>query len=473
MRPQSRSSATCSHQVSISNFADCFAIVDEPLSRPGLPTLSYLGSLPDHPSQESTFVKLPQFLMRLLQQSLPSLSGSQFRRFPSLYPLHTVQSRRFSQTKLQMLRSHKSFRYIEGQGTHRRIQSSDPDNIPATSYRTWPEARQRRLRKCEDVANSWTHTYRHVGYMDFLARDITRRRTAHHKRVHVRRNLNLPTKAPPASSKGESDSSPANNDGIPTLNHLTSTGEAHMVSIASKVPTSRSATATTILLFSQALTYSALLASRLRKGDAISVARIAGIQAAKKTSDLIPLAHPGLNITGVSVMLEPFPGTQLPYPLVSQSLGINKANKKVCGGVFVTATVECEGKTGVEMEAMTAASVAGLTMYDMLKGVDKAMVLTSTRVVAKSGGKSGDWRWDYTLNKIIKDDGSLKEKEQDLQKTNENFKTERIKTTVRRKQREVLRTDGIGRVDADDFETRRARRLNRILELRARLWPTT
>ncbi|RMD41042.1 hypothetical protein DV735_g4071, partial [Chaetothyriales sp. CBS 134920] len=145
-----------------------------------------------------------------------------------------------------------------------------------------------------------------------------------------------------------------------------------MVSISSKQATARSATATTTLSFSQPATLAALTAATLKKGDAIAVARVAGIAAAKKTADLIPLAHPGLAITGVEVDIEPFfePGGN------------------------DDATVQCEGKTGVEMEALTAAMVAGLTMYDMLKGVDRGMSLEGGRVVAKSGGRSGAWRWD-------------------------------------------------------------------------------
>ena len=193
-------------------------------------------------------------------------------------------------------------------------------------------------------------------------------------------------------------------DDVATLTHLTSDGEAHMVSIANKRPSSRSATATALLLFSRKNTYHLLSASRLRKGDALAVARIAGVQAAKKTSDLIPLAHPGLDITGVTVRLDPFEGYDLPFPLSEHSekdMALLGDTNELHGGVLVTATVACDGKTGVEMEAITAASIAGLTMYDMLKGVDKCMVLTSTRVVAKSGGKSGDWKWNYKLHDRI------------------------------------------------------------------------
>ncbi|EXJ92654.1 hypothetical protein A1O3_01206 [Capronia epimyces CBS 606.96] len=202
-----------------------------------------------------------------------------------------------------------------------------------------------------------------------------------------------------------------------------------MVSIAGKIPTARSATATSLLLFSHPETYSILLAARLRKGDAFSVARIAGIQAAKKTSDLIPLAHPGLDMTGASVRLEPFVGNMLPYPLTRKALGLDENERRLSGGVLITATVSCEGKTGVEMEAITAASIAGLTMYDMLKAVDKSMVLTETRVIAKSGGKSGDWTWNHQSNKIVKVDevDKEKEKEKDLERLAQVLKDKEIR----------------------------------------------
>ena len=179
-----------------------------------------------------------------------------------------------------------------------------------------------------------------------------------------------------------------------TLTHLNAAGEAHMVSIAHKKSTSRSATAISTVLFSESSTFDTLSAARLKKGDALAVARIAGIQAAKKTADLIPLAHPSLNITAISIDLEPFGAEDHLLNHIDQSAAH--------GGVKVTAKVDCEGKTGVEMEALTAAQVAGLTIYDMLKGIDKGMVLTGGRVVAKSGGKSGDWRWSEEDGRVIR-----------------------------------------------------------------------
>lgn len=154
-----------------------------------------------------------------------------------------------------------------------------------------------------------------------------------------------------------------------------------------------------MLLFSDPHTYQSLVSAQLKKGDAIAVARIAGIQAAKKTSDLIPLAHPSLAMTGLTLSIQPFaPGT---LPGNNTSIAkMFKSFKK--GGVYIEAKVDCEGKTGVEMEAMMGASVAGLTMYDMLKGVDKAMTLSEVRVLHKSGGKSGDWSYSYSSNSVVK-----------------------------------------------------------------------
>ncbi|HEU0067309.1 MAG TPA: cyclic pyranopterin monophosphate synthase MoaC [Sphingomonas sp.] len=153
------------------------------------------------------------------------------------------------------------------------------------------------------------------------------------------------------------------------LTHLDDAGAAHMVDVAGKSPTRREATAVgRILMSSGAL--SAIGDGAARKGDVIAVARIAGIMAAKRTSDLIPLCHP-LALTRVAV-----------------DLSIEDT------GVSVRATVGTTGPTGVEMEALTAATVALLTVYDMAKALDKTMTIEAVRVVAKSGGKSGDWGAD-------------------------------------------------------------------------------
>jgi molybdenum cofactor biosynthesis enzyme len=198
-----------------------------------------------------------------------------------------------------------------------------------------------------------------------------------------------------------------------------------MISISSKAPTHRTASAVCTVLFSNPSAYTALSTATLQKGDALAVSRLAGIMAAKKTADLIPLAHPGIGITGVTVEVELFEasggesstptkraeeetaaGTDLAFAGISAASPMETASKATTplncryGGISITATVECEGKTGVEMEALTAASVAGLTVYDMCKGVDKGMVMQGVRVVKKTGGKSGGWVWDETSGEV-------------------------------------------------------------------------
>jgi cyclic pyranopterin phosphate synthase len=150
------------------------------------------------------------------------------------------------------------------------------------------------------------------------------------------------------------------------LTHLDETGAARMVDIAGKPVTRREAVATGRITMSAAAA-AAIRAGSIAKGDVLATARIAGIMAAKKTADLIPLCHP-LALTRVAVDLAPDDA-----------------------GVTVTATAASEGKTGVEMEALTAASVALLTLYDMAKALDKAMVITELRLLSKTGGKSGAW----------------------------------------------------------------------------------
>lgn len=176
---------------------------------------------------------------------------------------------------------------------------------------------------------------------------------------------------------------------VKPLSHLTSTGDAHMVDISHKPPTRRAATAKAFLLFSNSHPYTSLTQKSLAKGDATAVARLAGIQAAKKTADLIPLAHPGLGLTGVKVDIDLlWPSTETHAMKPDDYVGETGFE---FGGVKITAYVSCDGKTGVEMEALTAANVAALTMYDMCKSVDKHMVITGVRVTMKKGGKSGRW----------------------------------------------------------------------------------
>jgi cyclic pyranopterin monophosphate synthase len=156
--------------------------------------------------------------------------------------------------------------------------------------------------------------------------------------------------------------------GFRGLSHLTSAGEARMVDVSAKSETVREATAR-VTLKMKAATLAAVRAGQLAKGDVLGVARTAGIMAAKRTPDLIPLCHP-LRITGVDVE----------FALDSRR-----------STVTVHARVRTVDKTGVEMEALTAVSVACLTIYDMAKAADKAMVIQDIRLLQKTGGKSGEW----------------------------------------------------------------------------------
>ena len=156
-------------------------------------------------------------------------------------------------------------------------------------------------------------------------------------------------------------------DNAPKLTHFDAAGKAAMVDVGAKAETLREATAKCRVTM-QPATLALIRAGDAKKGDVLGVARLAGIMAAKRTSDLIPLCHP-LPISSVAIELE-------------------------CVGddtVEIAATVRTTGRTGVEMEALTAASVAALTVYDMVKAVDRGMRIEGLRVVAKSGGKSGDF----------------------------------------------------------------------------------
>jgi cyclic pyranopterin monophosphate synthase len=150
------------------------------------------------------------------------------------------------------------------------------------------------------------------------------------------------------------------------LTHLREDGSAHMVDVSSKESTARRAVAQAVLT-TRAEVVAAVLTGDLPKGEAIGTARIAGILAAKQTSSLIPLCHP--------------------LPLTSITVDITGEGDSLT----VIATVATTSQTGVEMEALTAASVAALTLYDMIKAVDKLAVIGEIKVLEKSGGKSGDW----------------------------------------------------------------------------------
>jgi cyclic pyranopterin phosphate synthase len=153
------------------------------------------------------------------------------------------------------------------------------------------------------------------------------------------------------------------------LTHLDGDGHVHMVDVSDKSDTIRIAKAVGSVQLSNK-SMAALLKGNLKKGDALAVARIAGIMATKKTSELIPLCHP-LPITKVDVIIEPDQLEKL---------------------VLITATVKTKGPTGVEMEALTAVSIAALTLYDMLKSIDKNITISAVQLDEKQGGKSGAWK---------------------------------------------------------------------------------
>jgi cyclic pyranopterin monophosphate synthase len=152
------------------------------------------------------------------------------------------------------------------------------------------------------------------------------------------------------------------------LTHLNAAGEAHMVDVGVKDETHRVAEAEARVLLSVAA-FDAVINGNLKKGDALGTARIAGIMAAKKTSELIPLCHP-IALTKVEINCTPLADAPV---------------------IVIRSRVECRGKTGVEMEALTAASVAALTVYDMAKAIDKGIRIEQVRLLTKTGGKSGDW----------------------------------------------------------------------------------
>lgn len=169
----------------------------------------------------------------------------------------------------------------------------------------------------------------------------------------------------------------------PRLSHLAESGEARMVDVGDKDVTDRRATAVGAVLM-QPATLALIAAGEMKKGDVLGTARLAGIMAAKRTADLIPLCHP-LALTQVTVDLE-LVADAAADPRIPYIAG------QPAAAVHITATCRVRGRTGVEMEALTAASVAGLTLYDMGKAVDRGMVITGVRVVEKVGGKSRAWR---------------------------------------------------------------------------------
>lgn len=193
-----------------------------------------------------------------------------------------------------------------------------------------------------------------------------------------------------ARSQRSYSSKPSSTPSASTLPHLTSSSTVHMVPVTHKVPTHRTAIARGSVHFSNATPYDLIRTNMLKKGDALGVARVAGIMAAKKTGDIVPLCHP-IALTAVEVQVE------LVAPAAAAAADLEGQGKKErgmvmgFGGVEIEATVECDGKTGVEMEALAAVTGACLTVFDMCKAVDRGMRIEGVRVVLKEGGRSGTW----------------------------------------------------------------------------------
>lgn len=158
------------------------------------------------------------------------------------------------------------------------------------------------------------------------------------------------------------------------LTHFNEQGRARMVDVSDKAETKRSATARTSLRM-KAETLDLIKQGKMKKGDVLAVAQVAGIMAAKKTSDWIPMCHP-IPLTGIDIRFSDNGDHEL----------------------YIEATVKTTGQTGVEMEALTAVSAAALTVYDMCKAVEKEMVIGSTMLLAKTGGKNGDFHRNDTLS---------------------------------------------------------------------------
>jgi len=158
------------------------------------------------------------------------------------------------------------------------------------------------------------------------------------------------------------------------LTHFSAVGRARMVDVSAKAVTRRTAVASGVLRM-QPATLQRIRAGQIAKGDVLTVADVGAVMAAKRTAELIPMCH-SLALSGVEVVFE----------------DMADADADGCVGLKVVATVHCSGQTGVEMEALTAASLALLTVYDMCKAIDRGMRIESLQLEEKRGGKSGDWR---------------------------------------------------------------------------------
>jgi cyclic pyranopterin phosphate synthase len=171
----------------------------------------------------------------------------------------------------------------------------------------------------------------------------------------------------------QSSGKPGGDESPPALSHIDEHGNARMVDVSSKETTVRTAVAEAVLRMS-AETHAAVVRGSGPKGEVLGTARVAGIMAAKRTPEAIPMCHP-LALSGVEITFETDVPAQAGRP-----------------GVRVLATVKCKGPTGVEMEALHACAVAALTVYDMVKALEKGIEIEHIRLLLKTGGKSGDWR---------------------------------------------------------------------------------
>ena len=203
-----------------------------------------------------------------------------------------------------------------------------------------------------------------------------------------------------------------------SLPHLSPTSEVHVIPIAHKTTTYRRATATGNVIFSSPSVIPLVRSHALKKGDVLAVARIAGIQAVKRTAEIVPLAHSGLPVEGVSVRLEVVESVEFiktrgqattEAPILSENGGpgqeglgepVESRLSNNHGGIKIVVEVQTTGKTGVEMEALTGVMGTALTIVDMCKGVDKHITIEGVQVLGKEGGKSGAWGV-YIQNKDV------------------------------------------------------------------------
>ncbi|KAK5138544.1 hypothetical protein LTR08_000132 [Meristemomyces frigidus] len=250
----------------------------------------------------------------------------------------------------------------QGRTPRRQPDPFAASSVPAKSTTPNPQ---------EDVRQAWGLNHEDMETMDSFIDPAAHATPAKQPApVRIKRKATTPDAAPNLVA---GDSS--------RLTHVTSTGEAHMVDVGTKPASRRVAVARAYVYFGNPEPFRLIFENSNKKGDVLGVARVAGIMAAKRTSDLIPLCHPlAISKVEVDVRLE-IPGPHNP--------SIRKF-----GNVAVQALVECVGPTGVEMEALTAASGAALTVYDMCKAVDRDMRLGGIRVVYKSGGRSGEYCYD-------------------------------------------------------------------------------